>query len=127
MNDLLARLVAVAVGGAVGSVARYGATLACVRLLGDRFGWGTLGVNVAGCFALGIVAHHAARLGPTGHAALGAGLLGGLTTFSTFGLETFRHLERGETGLALANVGLNMLVGLAAVAAGIAAARGLGG
>jgi CrcB protein len=123
LNDLLTRMAAVAAGGAIGSVARYAASLASVRLFGDRFGWGTLAVNVVGCFALGVVAHHASRLGPTWHAALGAGVLGGLTTFSTFGLETLRHLERGETGLALANVGLNVVVGLAACAAGLSISR----
>jgi CrcB protein len=126
LNDAVLKIVAVAAGGAVGSVARYAASLAAVRVLGDRFGWGTLVVNIVGCFALGVVAQVAPRLGPVWHAGLGAGLLGGLTTFSTFSLETLRHLERGELGMALLNVSLNLVVGLAACAAGFAVARSWG-
>jgi len=116
-------LLAVAVGGAAGAVSRYLASAACVQYLGDRFGYGTLLVNVLGCFLLGFMMHN----GPTGlarapwlaHPGLTAGLLGGLTTFSTFGYQTIGHFERGELKLALVNVAANVVLGCLAAACGI--------
>lgn len=117
------RLVAVAVGGAVGAVTRYGVGAGCVALWGPRFGHGTLVVNVVGCFLLGLLMHEsliaAERFAPAWHAGLTVGLLGGLTTFSTFGYQTVRHLEHGETLLAVANVTLNVVLGLAAAVGGV--------
>jgi len=89
----------VALGGAVGSVARYGVGAAAARWPGLGFPWGTLLVNVAGGIAMGVLA---ARLGPDQESlrlALGVGLLGGFTTFSAFSLETVRLMEH-QPGLA---------------------------
>jgi CrcB protein len=83
----------VALGGALGSVARYGAGLAAARLLGLGFPWGSLIVNVVGGLAMGLLA---ARIGPEQEPLrlfLGVGLLGGFTTFSAFSLETLRLME----------------------------------
>ena len=127
MRDAALQLAAVGIGGAVGAALRHAVGLACVAAWGSRFGHATLLVNVAGCFALGVLMHEAwladgARQGPW-HTGLTVGLLGGLTTFSTFGYQTVRHLESGEPVLALANVALNVLLGVAAAAAGITLAR----
>lgn len=124
-------VLAVAIGGATGAVARYLIGQACLKLLGDRFGYGVLAVNVVGCFLLGLLAHGgfaaALRAPWLCHPGLTAGLLGGLTTFSTFGYQTVGHLERGEVRLAAANVAANVLLGCAAAAAGLAASKSLGG
>jgi CrcB protein len=92
-------LLLVAVGGALGAVARYGVGIGAARWLGLAFPWGTLAVNVAGGFAMGWLA---ARVGPEQEAlrlALGVGVLGGFTTFSAFSLETVRLMEH-QPGLA---------------------------
>jgi CrcB protein len=128
----------VALGGAAGSVLRYGAGLAAARLLGRGFPWGTLAVNIAGCLAIGIVSEY--LLGLESHAAqspspalklqidlwrkgVAIGLLGGLTTFSTFGADTLRELESGRPLTALANVAANVVLSLAAAGAGMALVR----
>lgn len=87
------QLLLVALGGAIGSVARYGVGFAGARVLGLAFPWGTLAVNVIGGLAIGLLS---ARLGPEQENArllLGVGVLGGFTTFSTFSLETVRLME----------------------------------
>jgi CrcB protein len=116
-----AALIGVFLGGGLGAVSRYGVSLAAARAFPTAaLPWGTWAVNVAGCFALGLLVPVFAgrpewpepvRLGAT------TGFLGGLTTFSTFGQETVSLAGRAP-GLALANVGANVLVGLAAAALG---------
>jgi CrcB protein len=89
----------VALGGAVGAVARYGVGLGAARWLGLGFPWGTLIVNVLGGLAMGYLA---ARVGPEQTAlrlGLGVGVLGGFTTFSAFSLETVKLMEH-QPGLA---------------------------
>lgn len=127
MNENLLRLMAIGAGGAAGAVARHAVGVGCAALWGDRFGYGTLLVNVVGCFALGVIMHEAWTIEQRNHlhSGLAVGLLGGLTTFSTFGYQTIRHLEEGEPVMALMNVALNLLLGLAAAASGLAAARAL--
>ena len=120
-------LLAVAAGGATGSVLRYligraldGAAAA--------FPWSTLLVNVIGCGLLGFLG---ATLGtrwqvsPEFRAMLSIGVLGGFTTFSTFGHQTAVLWRDGAVGAALANVALNLFLGLAAAAVGWRLGRGL--
>ncbi|MEN0111658.1 MAG: CrcB family protein [Planctomycetota bacterium] len=127
MIDGATKLFAIALGGALGAVARHAIGTACVAAFGPRLAIGTLAVNVAGCFVLGVLMHEAIaagdRLPGHWHVGLTVGLLGGLTTFSTFGYQTVSHFEAGEPGLALANVAANVTLGLAAAAAGAYAAR----
>jgi CrcB protein len=107
------QLLLVAVGGAVGSVARFGVGLAAARWLGLGFPWGTLFVNIVGGFAMGLLA---ARIGPESvnlRLALGVGLLGGFTTFSTFSLEVVRLMQH-QPGLAALYVALSVLLSVAA-------------
>ena len=124
------KLLLIAGFGAAGALSRYALSGWVYRLAGEGFPFGTLVVNVAGCFLLGLIAHigQVTDLIAENHRpALTIGFLGAFTTFSTFGYETFRQLEDGLWGAALLNVGANVLIGLIAVGAGLAAARGLVG
>ncbi len=124
-------ILAIAVGGALGAVSRYGVNLACARWLGDHFAFGTLVVNVAGCFLLGLfVPFESAdipRWNAITHSAATIGFLGALTTFSTFGFETARFIEKTQHNVAALNVGANLVLGLAAVFAGLLLGRWLVG
>jgi fluoride exporter len=113
----------VGLGGFVGSCLRYWAGLAGARLAGGPTPWATAFVNVTGCLAIGFLA--ARSLSPELRAFALVGVLGGYTTFSTFGYETFALLELGRPGLAVANAGGQLVLGLLAVLAGAAVARGL--
>ena len=121
-------LVAIGIAGALGALARYGVSLAALRWLGPSFPYGTLTVNLVGCFLLGIVAEYAFDdhgLATTTRAVVGTGFLGAFTTFSTFGVETFRAIEAGDWGVAAANIAINVIGGLALAAAGFAMAATL--
>lgn len=121
--------VLVAIGGALGSVARYGVSLAGGRLLGIGFPYGTLFVNVTGSFAMGALIAWLGRhveLPPEWRLFLAVGVLGGYTTFSSFSLDAIALWEGGAQGTALLYVGLSMVVGLLALAAGLAIVRQLG-
>lgn len=114
-------------GGFVGAVGRYLVSGWVHRLLpASLFPWGTLTVNLLGCFLLGFLASHAEMrqvLGPDARLFLFIGCLGGFTTFSTFGYETVALVREAELLAALGNVVLHLGVGLSAVWAGYAAAR----
>lgn len=116
----------IAVAGALGALSRYGISLAAARWLGPGFPFGTLLVNVIGCLLLGVLAQrglsHPSLSKPL-QLAIGTGFLGSFTTFSTFGVETVTLLQDGAWGPALANVGLNVLVGLGCAALGMALGR----
>ena len=101
----------VMIGGALGAGARYLTGAAMLRAAGPGWPWGTLTVNLAGGFLMGVLAGWLARHGDAGSIArllLGVGVLGGFTTFSAFSLDVVLMLERGEfwpaSGYALASV-----------------------
>ena len=126
MSEAVKEISYLALGGAAGTLCRYWMTLAALRLLGPRFAFGTLAVNVFGCFAIGVLMHAFGASAASSRAlrlALTTGFLGGFTTFSTFGYETVRYWESGETALAFANVAANVVLGLFATWAGLMAAR----
>jgi fluoride exporter len=105
----------VALGGALGSVARYACSTGAARWLGAGFPYGTLFVNLAGSFAIGVLA---ALVAPDGRPLLGTdarafllvGVLGGFTTFSSFSLETLELARGGALGAAVANVALSLVL-----------------
>ncbi|HET8658965.1 MAG TPA: fluoride efflux transporter CrcB [Micromonosporaceae bacterium] len=115
----------VALGAAVGAPLRYLVGRAVQARHESLFPWGTFIVNVAGSFLLGVLA--AAQLNTPAPvlAALGAGLCGTLTTYSTFGYETVRLLQEGARLTALLNALVSILAGLAAAGLGAALAAGL--
>ena len=110
----------VAIGAALGGVARYGLSGLIARSFGETFPWGTLVVNVAGSFLIGMVA---VVTGPDGRLLVGTaarqfmmvGVLGGFTTFSSFSLQTLTLIQDGEWLYAAGNVLSSVLFCLAAV------------
>ena len=124
----------VAVGGSLAAVMRYGVGLAAERLLGRAFPWGTLAVNVAGCFVMGMVMKVLLDLEPPAQGEVAPGLklqaalwrqgvaigfLGGLTTFSSFGADTLRAFQGGQAMMGMANVAANVGLSLLAVWGGM--------
>ena len=117
----------IALGGAVGSVARYLMGRAVQGALHLDFPTGTFAVNVVGCLIIGVLAKfflHSQTELPL-RATLMIGFCGGFTTFSTFSLETLALIQGGEWGKASAYVVLSALVCVGATAAGFALARPL--
>ncbi|RFB95650.1 protein CrcB [Rhizobium leguminosarum bv. trifolii] len=118
----------VAVGGAIGSLLRYYVGQWTLRAMGPAFPWGTLAVNVVGCFVIGVFAELIARRFNASvelRLLLITGFLGGFTTFSAFSLDAISLFERGQAVAGgvyiVASVGLSM----AAVMAGLAVMRAL--
>jgi len=112
------KLLIVGMGGFIGAVARYGLSGLVHRYGGDAFPWGTLVVNVTGCFLIGGLIYLAADravLSPNTRLFLLIGVLGAFTTFSTFGYETLELLRDRSFWPALANVGANVVIGVFAV------------
>lgn len=118
----MSQLLLVALGGAIGSAARYGVGVAALRWLGAGWPWGTLAVNVLGGLAMGLLA---ARAGPEQESMrllLGVGVLGGFTTFSAFSLETMRLLQQSPT-LALLYVLASVVLSVGACWSGFVLGR----
>lgn len=113
-------------GAGIGGMMRHGVNQLALRLVSAGFPFGTLVINVLGCFAMGVtVSVFAQRSGLSQDLRLflTTGVLGGFTTFSAFSLDAAVLWQRGETGLAALYVGASVLVSLAAVAAGLALGR----
>ena len=121
------RLFWICVAGGAGSGARYLVGLWAAQRLGSAFLYGTLIVNVAGCFLIAALMHAAVMFGwsPTVRAAIAIGFLGGFTTYSAFNYETMRLIEEGATATASINVIATLVGGWAAGWMGLAIARHL--
>jgi fluoride exporter len=118
-------ILAVALGGALGSVLRYAFGRLAVEWLGAGFPYGTLGVNALGCLLAGgcyvmLVERGAAN---EWRGLVLVGVLGGFTTFSAFSVETLKLWESSGAGIAGANVALNVVLSVAGAAAGFWIAR----
>jgi CrcB protein len=123
----LISLLLVGTGGFIGSAARFAAGGAVHRFIPSfSFPWGTVVVNVLGCFLIGLIAgltQTRQLLTPETRLLLMVGILGGFTTFSTFGYETFNLLRDGEPLRAFANVMIQVIAGLGAVWIGYSIVR----
>jgi CrcB protein len=118
-------IIQVAIGGAIGSVLRYLTNVSAMRLIGPGFPWGTVFVNIAGSFVMGVIVIVLAEKGGMRFAPLlMTGLLGGFTTFSAFSLDTFTIFERGDTVVAAAYLAGSVILSLLALVAGIYLTRG---
>jgi len=108
-------------GGALGAGARWLASTAAAERLGGSFAWGTMLVNLAGCFLIGVVVGLADRAIMTRgfRVFLATGFLGGFTPFSTFSLESLRMFTAGLWGRGVLNLSVNVLGGLALTALGL--------
>ena len=118
----LRAIVAVAVGGAVGSLARHGVNIAVGQLVGRPVPYATAAANLIGSAAIGalagLIASGRLNMAPAMRAFVFVGLLGGFTTFSSLMLDTLTLTHAGERSLAIANLLGQALMGLAAVYAG---------
>ena len=120
----------VALGGALGSVARYWLTNVVAALTGPRFPWGTILINIVGSFVIGLFAYLTTPVGRVSvsfdiRAFVIAGICGGFTTFSAFSLQTLELARTGNWLQAGGNVVLSVVLCLAAVWAGYALARSI--
>jgi CrcB protein len=120
------KYVLILIGGGAGSLARYVAATAIGTRWGARFPWGTMVVNVTGCFLIGLlmtILTERASLNPNWRFALVVGFLGGYTTFSTFEWETYSAVRSGGFWIGAANVVGSVVLGYLAVWLGSALAR----
>ena len=115
----------VAVGGAIGAVARYGVNVSASHLFGHGFPWGTLIVNVVGSFLMGVAIVKFAQIEISAplKTMMITGFLGAFTTFSTFSLDIFHFISAGRYWFAISYLLLSIILGLTAVTLGIILAR----
>ena len=118
---MITKIILVMVGGGLGSLSRYGLTLLAANYIGVSFPWGTLLANLIGCFLIGVgfALADINLLSPSGRLFFMTGFLGGLTTFSTFALETVTATRAGIKAIALANFLINNLGGMILVGVGM--------
>lgn len=122
------KILLLALGGGLGTLARYGLSTFAQQTHGGSFPIGTLLVNIIGCFVVGFLMEtfQSRRLGdPHLRGFMTVGFLGAFTTFSTFSYETASLVHDGRWRLGTANVAISLLLGLAAVEAGAALARAM--
>jgi CrcB protein len=115
------KVILIGFAGFIGTLCRYWLSGLVARHYGETFPWGTLVVNVVGCFFAGSLFYLTEErflVSPTLRTVILVGLLGGFTTFSSFGLQTFTLLREGEFALAALNVALSNLLGFLMLWAG---------
>ncbi|HWQ70147.1 MAG TPA: fluoride efflux transporter CrcB [Patescibacteria group bacterium] len=124
----MGKVLLVGIGGFLGSVARYLISGYVQDRMGEIFPFGTLAVNVIGCFVIGGLSELAearAFLSPETRALIVIGVLGGFTTFSTFGNETVNLLRDGEWVFAAMNLLTHAVLAIGAVWVGRATAHAI--
>jgi CrcB protein len=122
MNQILI----VAIGGGIGAALRHLSSMAAFRMFGPAFPWGTMGINIAGSFAMGLFIELLARkLGGSQELRLfvATGILGGFTTFSAFSLDFAALFERGQVGSAFFYAIASAVISIVALFAGLWLAR----
>ena len=119
------RFLWICLAGAAGTGVRYLTAVWAAQRFGSAFPYGTLIVNLSGCFVIAAVMHAALTLGwsPAIRSAVTIGFIGGLTTYSSFNYETMRLFEEGVPATAFVNIAVTILGGLAAGWLGLLAAR----
>jgi len=120
------RVLLIGLAGLVGTVARFGLSGMMAKRFGESFPVGTLLVNLVGCFLAGLfyqLFEDRLNVSEVVRAVLMIGFLGGFTTFSAFGLQTFELLKGGALGLAMMNLLVSNVAGLFLVWVGYSVAR----
>lgn len=126
----MTRVLLVALAGALGTLARYGIGIWAGRAIGSGFPYGTLIVNVVGCFLIALVYQlsiSSSAISPTLRVTLATGFIGGLTTYSSFNYESTALLRERGYAAGLLNVGLTLVLCFVAGALGLLAARRIAG
>ena len=121
------QILIIGLGGFVGTVARYGVSVLAYKYAGATFPFGTLTVNIVGCFLIGLVygvIQEKDVLSTTSRLFLTVGVFGGFTTFSSFGNETLLLLRAGHLLLGIGYMLISVLVGVVAVWGGYSLVRG---
>ena len=124
----MTKTILIGLAGLVGTLLRYWLAGLVSRQYGETFPWGTMAVNLIGCFLAGVIFHVTEErflLNPTLRTIILIGLLGGFTTFSSYGLQTFSLLRDGQFGLATLNVTVSNLLGVVMVWAGYVLTKAL--
>lgn len=124
----MGNVIAVALGGSVGALMRFGVSTGIANLFGRAFPYGTMVANVLGCLMMGIlyvVMLERMAVAPEWRAAIQTGMLGAFTTFSTFSIETMLLIENGEAVRAVLNIVLTLGLCLSAVWLGMLMGRQL--
>ena len=122
----MSKLLLIGLAGFIGTLSRYWLSGLVAKRYGETFPLGTLVVNLVGCFLVGLLFYLLQErflVNQTVRTAVLIGFLGGFTTFSSFGLQTFTLLQDGEFGLAALNVTVVNLIGLLLVWAGYTLAK----
>lgn len=126
-NGWIMKILLVMLGGSLGALSRYAVGLLAAKLLGARFPWGTLTVNLSGCFLIGLAFALGERglnlMNPSMRLFFITGFLGALTTFSSYGLETVNAMREGSHLVTVANVLSNNIIGTALVVLGMIVGR----
>ncbi|MES2339499.1 MAG: fluoride efflux transporter CrcB [Pseudomonadota bacterium] len=124
----MGNLILVMAGGALGAGARHAFGRWTLAAFGPDYPWGTLGVNLIGGLAMGLLVGALLRfgLGEPVRLLVGVGVLGGFTTFSAFSLDVVTMIERGALAGAAGYVGASVVGSVAALYAGLSIARNLG-
>lgn len=120
------KVMLVAVGGGIGATTRYLVSTWAAERFGTDFPYGTLIVNVVGCFIIGAfmtVTTERLIVSPYWRLLVTVGFVGGLTTFSSYSYETFKLLQEADIMMAMYNLLANLIVGFFATWLGISAAR----
>jgi CrcB protein len=123
---MMSRLLLIGLAGFVGTLSRYWLSGVVARRYGETFPLGTLVVNLSGCFVVGLLYYLLQErfvVNPTARTIVLIGFLGGFTTFSSLGLQTFTLLQDGEFALAILNLTVSNFVGLFLVWIGYTLAR----
>ena len=116
------KILFVFIGGGTGAISRYGLSLLAVKIFGGRFPLGTLFVNCLGCFLIGLIFSLGAEkniINSSFRLFFVTGFLGGLTTFSTYGIESVNFAVNGMMNISLINIAANNLCGLFLVLLGL--------
>lgn len=121
----MSTIIYIAIGGAVGAILRYSISGYAYRSFEGALPWGTLAVNLIGCFAIGILwnVFETMAHSPNTRAFIFIGILGAFTTFSTFGIESFHLFKEGQIKYGIINILISNIGGIGLVFLGYIASK----